>query len=128
MSLPTRIRGPRSKRERARLGYEVEREKPREAKVKRRSYAHADFVRDHSCIVCATVTAIEAHHVKTGTSGGMGLKPSDRWLVALCKDHHGELHHIGEPEFEKRHRVNLRHQAAWFVQCSPKRRELEAMP
>lgn len=29
----------------------------------------------------------------------MAMKPSDRWCVSLCRDHHAEQHRIGEKTF-----------------------------
>lgn len=99
-----------------------------EPKTRRRSLAHAAFVRDHNCIVQdCTGRPIQAHHVRLGTDCGMGLKPSDRWLVPLCKSHHGGLHQHGETEFQSVHRLNLKEWAEHFVKASPKRRELEMM-
>jgi hypothetical protein len=43
-----------------------------------------------------------------GTDGGMGLKPSDTWTVPLCRDHHGEIHRLGEQVFERQIGIGLR--------------------
>ncbi len=53
------------------------------------------------CGVFGTVyDPLEAAHYRIGTNGGMGLKPSDRWLLPLCyKCHHCEQHQKGERSF-----------------------------
>lgn len=46
---------------------------------------------------------IEAAHIRTGTDGGMGKKPSDCWVVPLCSWHHKSQHSVGENSFWKSH-------------------------
>lgn len=66
----------------------------------KRSPAHRAFVRGHACSACGSTTAIECAHVRNGTGGGMGVKPSDRWCVSLCRDCHALQHRMGEGLFE----------------------------
>ena len=94
--------------------------------VGKRSPAHRKWVRGHVCCVCGSSTAIEAAHVREGTDGGMGMKPSDRWVISLCRDHHTEQHSLGEGPFEKRHGIDMKKLAAEFFQRSPHRGKLEA--
>lgn len=54
----------------------------------KRCPAHRKWVRGHACSACHSETAIECAHVRTGTDGSMGSKPSDRWTISLCKDCH----------------------------------------
>jgi hypothetical protein len=42
---------------------------------------------------------IEAAHVRMGTDGGMGMKPSDCYVVPLCSACHAYQHKIGERKF-----------------------------
>lgn len=77
------------------------------------------YVRDH---VCAAVVQghspepegvccrgpVEAAHVRTGTDGGVGMKPSDRYALPLCADHHRRQHQIGERPFEKETGISMR--------------------
>jgi hypothetical protein len=63
--------------------------------------------------------------VRTGTDGGQGLKPSDRWSISLCRAHHAEQHRIGERAFEKRYGVDLYALAQAFAQRSPHWRVLQ---
>jgi hypothetical protein len=85
-----------------------------------RSPAHLSFVRGHECSVsgCKGVP-IEVAHVRVGTDGGTGLKPSDNWTISLCREHHQEQHAIGEPAFEARRRINMKDLAREFAAASP---------
>ena len=89
--------------------------------------AHQAWVRRHRCSVpgCRGLP-IECAHVRTGTDGGMGLKPSDRWCISLCVAHHLEQHEIGEAAFEERYELDLRMLAREFAQRSPSRCKLIA--
>lgn len=54
---------------------------------------HQKWVRGFACSSCGKdpgdpFNPIEAAHVRLGTNGGVGLKPSDRWIVSLCRDCH----------------------------------------
>ncbi|NTZ42131.1 DUF968 domain-containing protein [Altererythrobacter sp. SALINAS58] len=82
--------------------------------------AHRAWVRHHRCSVtnCEQLP-IECSHVRKGTDGGQGLKPSDRWTVSLCREHHAEQHRIGERAFEKRHGLDLYALAQEFAKKSP---------
>lgn len=92
----------------------------------KRSPAHRKWVREHACCGCGSTAAIECAHVRVGTDGGTGIKPSDRWTISLCRDCHSEQHQIGEPEFERRHKINMRELAAAFFKASPHKNKLEA--
>ena len=53
---------------------------------------HRAWVRRHRCSVPnCDLLPIECAHVRTGTDVGQGLKPSDRWTISLCRQHHAEL-------------------------------------
>ena len=86
---------------------------------------HRAWVRRHHCIVPGClVSQIECAHVRRGTDGGVGLKPSDRWTVSLCRTHHAEQHRVGEQEFERRYGLDLARLASEFARLSPHRRQL----
>ena len=87
--------------------------------------AHRAWVRRHRCSVpgCEART-IECAHVRIGTDGGQGLKPSDCWTISLCREHHSEQHHIGELAFEARYKLELKALAETFVRASPHREKL----
>lgn len=92
----------------------------------RRSPAHRAWVRGHACSACGTETAIECAHVREGTDGGMGIKPSDRWTVSLCRDCHATQHRIGEGPFERANGINLKALASEFFRNSPHRFKLDS--
>lgn len=54
----------------------------------------------------------------------MGLKPTDRWVVGLCAQHHREQHDVGEDVFEKQYAIDLAALAVEFVRRSPHREKL----
>ena len=87
--------------------------------------AHRAWVRRHQCCVpgCSLVP-IECAHIRSGTDGGLGIKPSDRWCVSLCWAHHGEQHDIGERAFELKYDLDLVALAAEFARRSPFRKDL----
>jgi hypothetical protein len=91
----------------------------------RRSPAHRAWIRGFACCACGTTTAIECAHVRVGTDGGTGIKPSDRWTVSLCRDCHTRQHQIGEQAFEAEHKINMRELAEAFFKASPHRHKLE---
>lgn len=86
----------------------------------KRSPGHCNFVRSHECSVpgCGG-RPIEVAHVRTGTGGGMAVKPSDRWVISLCRDHHSEQHRIGERSFETAAGINMKALAEEFARQSP---------
>lgn len=86
----------------------------------KRSPGHCNFVRSHECSVpgCSG-RPIEVAHVRTGTGGGMAVKPSDRWVISLCRDHHSEQHRIGERSFEAAAGINMKALAEEFARKSP---------
>lgn len=90
-----------------------------------RSPAHRAWVRKHACCVpgCKGVP-IEAAHVRSGTDGGMGLKPSDIWVISLCRDHHSRQHQVGEAAFERETGIDMKAYAREFAAKSPKRAQL----
>lgn len=102
----------------------LDRERPSPA-PSRQCPAHRAWVRKHACsIPGCTGRPIECAHVRRGTDGGTGLKPSDRWAISLCRAHHIEQHQIGEAAFERRHAIDLRELAEEFARRSPHWRKL----
>lgn len=95
--------------------------KPLKKPKEQRSFpAHRAWVRRHHCCVPGCDEGpVECAHVRNGTDGGVALKPSDRWTISLCRDHHREQHQIGEAEFERRHQLDLATLAAEFARRSP---------
>jgi hypothetical protein len=60
---------------------------------------HLVFVRQLACVACGRAAPSEAAHVRTGTDGGAGTKPGDRYAVPLCAACHAKQHRIGELTF-----------------------------
>lgn len=94
----------------------------------KRSPGHRAWVRRHACSVCGDTAAIECAHVRTGTGGGMGVKPSDRWCLSLCKRHHEQQHQYGEREFQKLYGFDMKAKAEEFAKASPHWPKLREMP
>lgn len=95
-------------------------------KPRRRSPAHRDWVRSHRCCVPGCqLMPIEVAHVRIGTDGSMGRKPSDKWCLSLRRDHHAQQHQLGESSFERRHSISMHALAAEFFRRSPHRGKLD---
>lgn len=101
--------------------------KSRKADKGRRSPAHRAWVRSHSCCVCGSETAIECAHVRNGTDGGVGIKPSDKWCISLCRDCHSLQHQIGEVGFEMESGIDMKALAEEFYRKSPHRPKFDGM-
>jgi hypothetical protein len=65
----------------------------------RRRMQHLAFVRQLPCVACGKAAPSDAAHVRTGTDGGLGMKPGDRYAVPLCTTCHAKQHRIGELTF-----------------------------
>lgn len=63
--------------------------------------AHLQWIRGCVCVMFSSECSgpIEAAHIRNGTDGGTGLKPSDRYVVPLCRHHHAMQHAVGEKTF-----------------------------
>lgn len=94
--------------------------KPNRRPQSRTCAAHRAWVKRHYCSVpdCRRVP-IECAHVRGGTDGGAGLKPSDKWVISLCAHHHREQHDVGEPRFEEKYGLDLISLAREFARRSP---------
>lgn len=89
--------------------------------------AHRAWVRRHQCSVPGCLSRdIECAHVRTGTDGGIGIKPSDCWCISLCREHHREQHAIGETAFETKYDLDLTGLAKQFARQSPHRLKLSS--
>lgn len=97
---------------------------PRPARQERTCAAHRTWVRKHKCCVGGCLGApIECAHVRLGTDGGIGLKPSDCWCVSLCRNHHQQQHNMGELAFQIMHDLDLIALAREFARRSPHMRD-----
>lgn len=104
------------------------RKKPRRQNLMRVP-GHRQWVRGHECIVgnAECDGGIECAHVRSGTDGGTGMKPHDKWTVPLCRHHHREQHGMGEGPFEAKYRLRMKEIAAklWAVSDHGKRHRRE---
>jgi len=90
-----------------------------------RSDPHLRWIRGHECSVIHSGGCegkIEACHVRTGTDGGMGVKPSDNFSIPCCSGHHAEQHRMGEGPFEAKHKISMRKIADALWAKSPHRK------
>lgn len=87
---------------------------------------HLAFVRLLPCIACGAAAPSEAAHVRIGTDGGSGLRPSDRYALPLCTSRpgregcHARQHRIGERTFWAKARINplAAADALWVISTS----------
>lgn len=100
-------------------------QKSGKAEKGKRSPAHRAWVRGFACSACGSTEAIECAHVRNGTDGGMGIKPSDKWCISLCKSCHSQQHQQGEETFQKAHGIDMKKLAMEFFRASPHRKKLE---
>jgi hypothetical protein len=92
-----------------------------------RSPAHLKWVRGHECSIAAKhdcIGKIQAAHVRTGTDGGTGKKPSDNYTIPLCIRAHSEQHLMGESAFERKYQFSMLAMAHELWLRSPARRRL----
>lgn len=61
----------------------------------KRNAAHLAWIRTLPSLASGLKPCVAAH-VRVGTDGGMGTKPSDRYTVPLMWDEHAEQHRVGE--------------------------------
>src|SRR5246127_4490526 len=80
-----------------RIARTIERGKPKPNLRSR--VQHLAFVRQLSCVACGKAAPSEPAHVRTGTDGGVGMKPGDRYAVPLCAACHARQHRVGELTF-----------------------------
>ena len=115
MTLPERIRDKEAER--------AAWQKPNRTK-RFKSQKHRDYVRTFACSnsKCKSGRPIEVAHVRMGTDGGLGKKPSDYFTVSLCKACHSLQHTIGEPDFCAGKNVNSIMQS--FCESSPAKYEI----
>ena len=63
------------------------------------------FLRSKPCCICANPAPSEACHIRYGSPAhgkpetGMGEKPSDKWALPMCQQHHRMQHSGSERAF-----------------------------
>src|SRR6478735_5564014 len=65
----------------------------------RRRAQHLVFIRQLPCVACGQAPPSEAAHMRSGSDGGAGMKPSDRFSLPLCTECHALQHQFGELRF-----------------------------
>ena len=65
----------------------------------RKRAQHLAFIRQLPCVACGYAPPSEAAHVRSGSDGGAGMKPSDRFSLPLCTECHALQHQFGELRF-----------------------------
>lgn len=69
---------------------------PKSPRVKDK--AHLKRVSKLPCYICGLLFC-DAHHLMRAESRGMAYKTGDDCAIPLCRNHHSQLHNIGEDEF-----------------------------
>lgn len=59
------------------------------------------------CTFCSRCPCGEPHHIRKGTDGGMGKKPSDKYAIPTCHDCHHIIHTKGEVSFYEKNGYTL---------------------
>lgn len=59
-----------------------------------RNRNHLKFIASLPCIICGAAD-VQAAHLRSGNSAGMGLKSGDDKTLPLCLFHHAEQHKCG---------------------------------
>lgn len=87
---------------------------------------HRAWIASMPCAVrCSSCRGdVIPHHVRTGGTGGTGLRPSDKFAVPLCDHHHKEGHgqldtRRGWSSFELKYGVDLKWIASGLAARSP---------
>jgi len=72
-------------------------EKPKKVSIAEEK-AHFSFIRTLPCVYCGDPKT-EVCHIRKGTDGGTGKKPSPWFVHPLCHHCHSRSHQIGEFSF-----------------------------
>ena len=62
---------------------------------------------------------VEAHHIRTASNSGTGMKPGAEWTTPLCAGHHREYHAIGGQTFQAKYGIDLHALALRLAAASP---------
>jgi hypothetical protein len=71
---------------------------------RKRDEKYLAWIRTLPCVICGDPRS-EAAHLRIASINddkretGMGEKPSDRWVLPLCRLHHSRQHSMNEAEF-----------------------------
>lgn len=69
-----------------------------------RSPEHLAKIRNCPCLYRGNNCGgdVQACHIRKGTDGGMGIKPSDIYVIPMCNNCHAKQHNEGEESFHAR--------------------------
>lgn len=56
---------------------------------------YLEWIREQYCTEPNCHGSVEPHHIRKNTDGGIGLKPSDNYVIPLCREHHRMWHDNG---------------------------------
>jgi hypothetical protein len=62
-----------------------------------RNKDHLRFVTQQPCLLCGRKPS-DAHHIRFVQPRALGRKPSDEYVVPLCRSHHRAVHRIGDEQ------------------------------
>jgi hypothetical protein len=85
------------------------------------SAKHLEFVRSQACVCSAAGDCygpIQAHHHRTASNSGIGMKPADTFALPLCMKHHAAGHKMGWKTFERKYRVDLAAEARFLASAA----------
>lgn len=83
----------------------------RQRRPRERDKGHLAYLHDLVCAICGK-RPVEAAHLRSPAprygkkATGMQEKPSDKWSLPLCREHHAEQHNGNELEFWERYRID----------------------
>jgi len=89
--------------------------------------SHRKWIRGRACALSSLPGhqcsgPIECAHVRSGTDGGAGQKPSDFWTIPFCKlGCHIPQTVEGERAFELQHKISMKALARQYAAQSPHR-------
>jgi hypothetical protein len=105
----------------------------RQRRPRQHDKAHLAFVAERPCVICATNVGVDAHHIKMADArickpqtSNIGMKSDDRYTLPLCREHHEQLHGMGERKFWGSFHVDACLLALCLYSCSVKGEAEEA--
>lgn len=85
---------------------------------------HEQWVRGFACVAIRADGdnchgKIQLCHFREAANSGTGLKPAAWFTFPGCEGHHEEQHRIGQPAFERKHKLSLRAECLRLARFSP---------
>lgn len=89
---------------------------------RQRDERHLRALRALPCVICLR-TPVEAAHIRFSVPNkpnpGIGARPSDRYALPLCPEHHAEQHRNGERKWWEKQGINPIWLATQLYRVSP---------